>query len=71
MSSEHGKKLVTVVFPGTGATIQAEPINAQGIKNGRTYLVDRDHNAEIILKPVSDQPLPKGEWQLRENDGII
>lgn len=32
MSSEHGKKLVTVSFPGTGATIQAELINAQGIK---------------------------------------
>lgn len=65
MSVEHGKILVTVVFPKTGGTVQAEPINAQDIQNGGTYLVDRDHNADIILKPVSGKPLPEGEWQLK------
>jgi len=66
MSPEHGKKLVTVVFPKSGVTIQAEPINAQEIKNGGTYLVDRDHNADVVMKPVSDQPLPEGGWQLKK-----
>ena len=64
MSAEHGKILVNVVFPETGKIVQAEPINAGDIINGGTYLVDRDHNANIILKPISDKPLPKGRWQL-------
>lgn len=66
MSSEHNKQLVTVIFPDTGAIIQAEPINVRAIENGKTYLVDRDHNAGIILRPVSNQPLPEGRWQLIE-----
>ncbi|PJC77064.1 hypothetical protein CO010_01045 [Candidatus Shapirobacteria bacterium CG_4_8_14_3_um_filter_39_11] len=66
MGVEHGIKLVTVIFPKTGKTLQAELINAQDIKNGGTYLVDRDHNADIIVKPVSSQPLPEGGWQLKE-----
>lgn len=37
MSLEHETKLVTVVFPKTGVTIQAEPINTQDIKKGGTY----------------------------------
>jgi len=66
MSVEQREKLVTVVFPKTGETIQARPINAQDIVNGGTYLVDRDHNADVILKPVSDKPLPEGGWKLKE-----
>ena len=32
MGVEHGIKLVTVIFPKTGKTLQAELINAQDIK---------------------------------------
>lgn len=71
MSPEQREELVTVFFSESGVTAKAELINAQEIKNGGTYLVDRDHNADVILKPVSGQPLPKGEWQIFDNVYVI
>jgi len=57
---------VTVFFPESEATIKAKQVSSQDIRDDEAYLVDKDHNADIILKPVGDKPLPKGRWQIEE-----
>ena len=66
MMPESEGKFVKVVFPEAGVTIQAKPIEPQDIEEGKRYLLDRDHNADIILEPTTAQPLPEGWWQLVE-----
>ncbi|MFH1705779.1 MAG: hypothetical protein ABH867_02635 [Patescibacteria group bacterium] len=66
MSLERGKKLVAVVFPESGVTIWAKRIGPQWIRDGGSYLVDRGHNAGIVLKSVSGRSLPAGGWELKE-----
>ena len=63
---EKEEEVVEVFFPESGETIQAKRVRPQDMKKGKRYLLDRDHNANEILEPVSSQSLPKGRWELKE-----
>ena len=57
---------IEVLFPQTGEVVKAVEIKPTKIKNGDTCLVDRFHNANVVLRVAKEQILPKGPWEVRK-----
>jgi len=65
MSLEPGR-WIKVFFPQSGKDVRARVIRPQEIEDGGHYLVDRDHNAGLILQPEGGQAPPKCRWEVKE-----